>query len=224
MGDLEKTINASSCCELERLDPNSELECEGCRVAPCYNTLFLLNWLHISLFATGTDCTMMQPLPVPLPSTQIEEERYCYEERTTPIHPCRRDCFGMNTKDEVQFTRSENLSCAPFLLQNCTRRWHVEKIKEEKAKGKWQRDIRKSEGGRKTGGRRKRRERERGCCDRQRRAEEGKKMKGNLIDEKEEQEKGVAVRERSTLETRKCRAAPSEKRQGFQGPALMRKS
>lgn len=48
-------------------------------------------------------------------------------------------------------------------------------------------------------------------------------MKGNLIDEKEEQEKGVAVRE-STLETKKCRAAPSEKRQGFQGPALMRKS
>ena len=43
------------------------------------------------------------------------------------------------------------------------------------------------------------------------RAEEGRKMKGNLIDEKEEQEKGVAVRERSTLETKKCRLWPSER-------------
>lgn len=42
-------------------------------------------------------------------------------------------------------------------------------------------------------------------------------MKGNLIDEKEEQEKGVAVRERSTLETKKCRAAPSEKKAGISG-------
>lgn len=41
------------------------------------------------------------------------------------------------------------------------------------------------------------REREGGVgCDRQRRAEEGRKMKGNLMDEKEEQEKGVAVRKK----------------------------
>lgn len=63
-------------------------------------------------------------------------------------------------------------------------------------------------------------ERERGSCDRQRRAEEGRKMKGNLIDEKEEQEKGVAVRERSTLETKKCRARPSEGRRGISGASF----
>lgn len=45
-------------------------------------------------------------------------------------------------------------------------------------------------------------------------------MKGNLIDEKEEQEKGVAVRERSTLETKKCRAAPSEKKAGISGASF----
>lgn len=57
-----------------------------------------------------------------------------------------------------------------------------------------------------------------GQCDRHRQAEEGRKIKGNLIDEKEEQEKGVAVRERSTLETRKCRAGLSERHGGdFRG-------
>lgn len=42
-------------------------------------------------------------------------------------------------------------------------------------------------------------------------------MKGNLIDEKEKQGKGVAVRERSTLETTKCRAGPSERHGGISG-------
>ena len=59
-----------------------------------------------------------------------------------------------------------------------------------------------------------------GGCDRQRQAEEGRKMKGNLIDEKEEQEKGVAVRERSTLETKKCRARPSERHAGISGASF----
>lgn len=45
-------------------------------------------------------------------------------------------------------------------------------------------------------------------------------MKGNLKDEKEEQEKGVAVRERSTLETKKCRAAPSERHGGISGASF----
>lgn len=45
-------------------------------------------------------------------------------------------------------------------------------------------------------------------------------MKGNLIDEKEEQEKGVAVRERSTLETTKCRAGPSERHGGISGASF----
>lgn len=48
----------------------------------------------------------------------------------------------------------------------------------------------------------------------------GVKMKGNLIDEKEEQEKGVAVRERSTLETKKCRARPSERHGGISGASF----
>lgn len=42
-------------------------------------------------------------------------------------------------------------------------------------------------------------------------------MKGNLIDEKEEQEKGVAFRERSTLEGEKCRARPSVRRREISG-------
>lgn len=45
-------------------------------------------------------------------------------------------------------------------------------------------------------------------------------MKGNLIDEKEEQEKGVAVGERSTLETKKCRARPSERHGGISGASF----
>lgn len=45
-------------------------------------------------------------------------------------------------------------------------------------------------------------------------------MKGNLIDEKEEQEKGVAVRERGTLETKKCRARPSERHGGISGASF----
>ncbi len=45
-------------------------------------------------------------------------------------------------------------------------------------------------------------------------------MKGNLIDEKEEQEKGVAVRERSTLETKKCRARPSERHREISGASF----
>lgn len=45
-------------------------------------------------------------------------------------------------------------------------------------------------------------------------------MKGNLIDEKEEQEKGVAVRERSTLETKKCRAGPSERHGRISGTSF----
>lgn len=45
-------------------------------------------------------------------------------------------------------------------------------------------------------------------------------MKGNLIDEKEEQEKGVAVRERHTLETKKCRARPSERHGGISGASF----
>lgn len=64
------------------------------------------------------------------------------------------------------------------------------------------------------------RERRGGGRDRQRRAEKGRKMKGNLIDEKEEQEKGVAVRERSTLETKKCRARPSERHAGISGASF----
>lgn len=67
-------------------------------------------------------------------------------------------------------------------------------------------------------GRRQRERGREGGRDRQRRAEEGREMKGNLIDEKEEQEKGVAVRERSTLETKKCRAGPSERhKRDFRG-------
>lgn len=45
-------------------------------------------------------------------------------------------------------------------------------------------------------------------------------MKGNLIDEKEEQEKVVAVRERGTLETKKCRARPSERHGGISGASF----
>ncbi len=67
---------------------------------------------------------------------------------------------------------------------------------------------------------RKRERERRGWRDRRRRAEEGRKMKGNLIDEKEEQEKGVAVRERSTLETKKCRARPSERHRGTTGASF----
>lgn len=48
----------------------------------------------------------------------------------------------------------------------------------------------------------------------------GVKMKGNLIDEKEEQEKGVAVKERSTLETKKCGARPSERHGGISGASF----
>lgn len=50
-----------------------------------------------------------------------------------------------------------------------------------------------------------------GGHDRRRRAEKGERMKCNLIDEKEKQEKGVAVRERNTLETMKCRAAETRR-------------
>lgn len=45
-------------------------------------------------------------------------------------------------------------------------------------------------------------------------------MKGNLIDEKEEQEKVVAVRERGTLETKKCRTRPSERHKGISGASF----
>lgn len=45
-------------------------------------------------------------------------------------------------------------------------------------------------------------------------------MKGNLMDEKEEQEKGVAVRERSTLETAECRAGPSERHEEISGASF----
>lgn len=83
----------------------------GC--ALLQHTLLRLNWLHISLLAAGADCTMMQPLLVPITSTQIEEGR-ATAARTTQAHPCRNDCLGMNTKDEVQFTRSKNLSLSPL--------------------------------------------------------------------------------------------------------------
>lgn len=67
----------------------------------------------------------MQPLLVPITSTQIEEERATVV-RTTQAHPCRNDCPGMNTKDEVQFSRSKNLSLssvfAPKLQQQVTSR------------------------------------------------------------------------------------------------------
>lgn len=82
------------------------------------HTLLCLNWLHISLLAAGANCTMVQPLHVPITSTQIEEER-ATAMRTTQTHPCRNDCLGMNTKNEVQFTRSKNLI---FFLWNCSRR------------------------------------------------------------------------------------------------------
>lgn len=36
-------------------------------------------------------------------------------------------------------------------------------------------------------------------------------MKSNLIDEKEEQEKGVAVTDRSTLRRKRCRPGPLER-------------
>lgn len=48
----------------------------------------------------------------------------------------------------------------------------------------------------------------------------GREMKGNLIDEKEEQEKGVAVRERSTSESEKCRAGPSQRQAGISGASF----
>lgn len=82
----------------------------GC--ALLQHTLLCLNWLHISLLAAGADCTTMQPLLVPITSTQIEEERAAAV-RTTQAHPCRNDCLGMNTKDEVQLTRSKNRSLSP---------------------------------------------------------------------------------------------------------------
>lgn len=77
------------------------------------HTFLYLNWLHINLIATGTDCTIMQPFLVPITSTQIEEERDTAV-WTTQAHPCRNDCLGMNTKDEVQFARSKNLSFSPL--------------------------------------------------------------------------------------------------------------
>lgn len=105
----------------------------------------------------------------------------------------------MNTKDEAQFTRSKNLSLPLLLLPPRL----VLKLQQEVASGE-------DRGGKKQGGndrgtlgreteaeRWREREREGGAgCDRQRRAEEGRKMKGNLMDEKEEQEKGVAVRKK----------------------------
>lgn len=165
------------------------------------------------LLAAGADCTMMQPLLVPITSTQIEEERVTAV-KTTQTHPCRNDCLGMNTKDEVQFTRSKNLSLSPsFCSEIAEGGGERKRQRRKKARRKWQRDIRKKGGGRKMWG-----GRGGGQCDRHRQAEEGRKIKGNLIDEKEEQEKGVAVRERSTLETRKCRAGLSERHGGdFRG-------
>lgn len=43
-------------------------------------------------------------------------------------------------------------------------------------------------------------------------------MKGNMKDEKEEQEKGAAVRKRNTLETNTTGTGPSERNEGdFRG-------
>lgn len=63
--------------------------------------------------ATGTDCTLMQPCVVPITSTQIDEKTDTAV-WTTQAHPCRKDCVGMNTKDEVQFTRSKILPFSPL--------------------------------------------------------------------------------------------------------------
>lgn len=78
-----------------------------------------------------------------------------------------------------------------------------------------QNDIREREGGAETRRGKKR------WCDRQRRAEEGRRMKGNLIDEKRSKRKEWLPEKGSTSEAKKCRARPSERHRGISGASLM---
>lgn len=120
-------------------------------------------------------------------------------------------------KDELQSNRSQNLFIS--LLLNCSSCWWAEKIEEEKARRKWQKNIRRRRAekcekyrGRKNGG----------SNNSQRRAEEGERMKCNLLDKKDR------TRKRSGFGKKKHFGGEemwgSRDTEGFQGHSLMRKS
>lgn len=71
---------------------------------------------------------MLQPLLVPITSTQSEQEN-ATAARTPQTYPCRNDCLGMNTKDEAQFTRSEHPSLSS------PRPFSAAKLQQEVASG-----------------------------------------------------------------------------------------
>lgn len=120
--------------------------------------------------------------------------------------------LGMNTKDKLQFPGSKNLShhfCSKIVAVGGE--WCRQRRKEQRGNDRGtlveERRMQKDVEGEEWGGFAWQTEVRR----------VGEEMKGNLIDEKEEQEKGVADRDRSTLETKKCRARPSEGHWGISG-------